>query len=59
MNRMHALTDLSAREAAALMRSGELRVTDYAQALLKKLDREAARALVERTRELLAAAGAK
>lgn len=31
---------------------------DYAQALLKKLDREAVRALVERTRELLAAAGA-
>ncbi|MFO1304470.1 MAG: hypothetical protein U1F54_12100 [Burkholderiales bacterium] len=32
---------------------------DYAQALLKKLDREAVRAMVERTRELLAAAGAK
>jgi hypothetical protein len=32
---------------------------DYTQALLKKLDREAVRALVERTRELLAAAGAK
>lgn len=31
---------------------------DYAQALLKKLDREPARALVERTRELLVAAGA-
>ena len=31
-------------------------VPEYAQALLKKLDREAVRALVERTRELLAAA---
>jgi hypothetical protein len=32
---------------------------DYAQALLKKLDREAVRALVEHTRELLSAASAK
>lgn len=31
---------------------------DYAQALLKKVDREAVRAMVERARELLAAAGA-
>jgi len=32
---------------------------DYAQALLKKVDREAVRAMVERTRELLLAAGAR
>ncbi len=32
---------------------------DYAHALLKKLDREAVRALVDRTRELLASAGVK
>jgi len=32
---------------------------DYGQALLKKLDREAARALVERARELIAAATGK
>ena len=32
---------------------------DYAQALLKKMDREAARTLVDRTRELLAGALAK
>jgi len=32
---------------------------DYTQHLLKKVDREAVRAMVERTRELLIAAGAK
>ena len=32
---------------------------EYAQNLMKKLDREAVRALVERTKELLSAAGAK
>lgn len=38
MNRMNALTDLSAREAAGLMARGELRATDYAQALLERAD---------------------
>ncbi|WP_295980854.1 amidase family protein [uncultured Variovorax sp.] len=36
MNRMHALTDLSAREAAGLMRQGDLRASDYARALLDR-----------------------
>lgn len=36
MNRLHALTDLSVREATGLMARGELRTTDYAQALLDR-----------------------
>ncbi|WP_265304199.1 amidase family protein [Verminephrobacter eiseniae] len=36
MNQIHALTDLSAREAAALMARGELHATSYAQALLER-----------------------
>lgn len=36
MNRIHALTDLSAREAAGQMARGELRVADYVEALLER-----------------------
>jgi mandelamide amidase len=38
MNRIHALTDLSAREAAGQMARGELRVADYAEALLARAE---------------------
>ncbi len=38
MNRIHALTDLSARQAAEQMSSGDLRATDYAQALLERAE---------------------
>ncbi|MEZ2297319.1 amidase family protein [Variovorax sp. RCC_210] len=38
MNRIHALTDLSARQAAEQMASGELRAVDYAQALLDRAE---------------------
>eukprot|EP01035_Chromulina_nebulosa_P002145 gene2145-biopygen1848 len=38
MNRIHALTDLSAREAAEQMARGELRATEYAQALLARAE---------------------
>lgn len=38
MNRIHALTDLSAREAAERMAGGDLRATDYAQALLERAE---------------------
>ncbi|OAK61680.1 hypothetical protein A3K87_20545 [Variovorax paradoxus] len=38
MNQVHALTDLSAREAAEQMARGELRATDYAQALLARAE---------------------
>lgn len=36
MNRIHALTDLSAREAAEQMARGELRTADYVDALLRR-----------------------
>ncbi len=38
MNRMHALTDLSARDAAEQMAAGELRAADYSQALLARAE---------------------
>lgn len=38
MNRIHALTDLSARQAAEQMSSGDLRAADYAQALLERAE---------------------
>jgi Asp-tRNA(Asn)/Glu-tRNA(Gln) amidotransferase A subunit family amidase len=38
MNRIHALTDLSARQAAEQMASGDLRAVDYAQALLERAE---------------------
>ena len=38
MNRIHALSDLSARQAAEQMASGELRAADYAQALLDRAE---------------------
>ena len=38
MNRSHALTDLSAREASGQMARGELRVADYAEALLARAE---------------------
>ena len=36
MNRIHALTDLSAREAAEQMARGDLRTADYVDALLRR-----------------------
>ena len=41
MNRIHALTDLSAREAAERMLRGELHASDYAKALLARCDEAA------------------
>lgn len=38
MNRIHALTDLSARQAAEQMSRGDLRATDYARALLERAE---------------------
>jgi Asp-tRNA(Asn)/Glu-tRNA(Gln) amidotransferase A subunit family amidase len=38
MNRIHALTDLSARQATEQMASGDLRAVDYAQALLERAE---------------------
>jgi len=38
MNRIHALTDLSAREAAEGMTHGDLRALDYAEALLERAE---------------------
>ena len=60
MNRMNALTDLSAREAAGLMARGELRATDYAQALLERADAIASYgALLHLDPEALATAAAE